>query len=206
MDIVKSDGLPRGAMPTVFEERTLFAPPQAPVIDAQFSKNRSGSVVPVLIFLFMLVPCAGLGYLVWQSTNQVGQLQTQLDQMEAKGNDAVTADLNAKIATLTVDRDALRVEVETIGDSQKMFDENIGRLVGESATLITEIEELLADQRKGGAPIPASLRTIPDTWDDAAIEILQKHVDALRAHKVKVIGPRPVKPKPVEGTISGTPQ
>ncbi|MFT5776201.1 hypothetical protein [Hyphomonas sp.] len=206
MDIVKSDGLPRGAMPTVFEERTLFPPPQAPVIDAEFSKNRSGSVVPVLIFLFMLVPCAGLGYLVWQSTNQVGQLQTQLDQMEAKGNDAVTADLNAKIATLTVDRDALRVEVETIGDSQKMFDENIGRLVGESATLITEIEELLADQRKGGAPIPASLRTIPDTWDDAAIEILQKHVDALRAHKVKVIGPRPVKPKPVEGTISGTPQ
>mgnify|MGYP003624419473 CR=1 FL=1 len=206
MDIVKSDGLPRGNMPTVFEERTLFPPPQAPVIDAQFSKNRSGSVVPVLIFLFMLVPCAGLGYLVWQSTNQVGQLQTQLDQMEAKGNDAVTADLNAKIAALTADRDALRVEVETIGDSQKMFDENIGRLVGESATLITEIEELLADQRKGGPPIPASLKTIPDTWDDAAIEILQKHVDALRAHKVKVIGPRPVKPKPVEGTISGTPQ
>lgn len=206
MDIVKSDGLPRGNMPTVFEERTLFPPPQAPVIDAQFSKNRSGSVVPVLIFLFMLVPCAGLGYLVWQSTNQVGQLQTQLDQMEAKGNDAVTADLNAKIAALTADRDALRIEVETIGDSQKMFDENIGRLVGESATLITEIEELLADQRKGGPPIPVGLKTIPDTWDDAAIEILQKHVDALRAHKVKVIGPRPVKPKPVEGTISGTPQ
>ncbi|WP_340692914.1 hypothetical protein [Hyphomonas sp.] len=206
MDIVKSDGLPRGNMPTVFEERTLFPPPQPPVIDAQFSKNRGGSIVPVLIFLFMLIPCAGLGYLVWQSTNQVGQLQTQLDQMEAKGNDAVTADLNAKIAALTADRDALRVEVETIGNSQKMFDENIGRLVGESATLITEIEELLADQRKGGPPIPASLKTIPETWDDAAIEILQKHVDALRAHKVKVIGPRPVKPKPVEGTISGTPQ
>ncbi|MBU2604724.1 MAG: hypothetical protein KKC43_02385 [Alphaproteobacteria bacterium] len=206
MDIVKSDGLPRGNMPTIFEERTLFPPPQPPIIDAQYSKNRGGSVVPLLIFLFMLVPCAGLGYLVWQSTNQVGQLQTQLDQMEAKGNDAVTADLNAKIAALTADRDALRVEVETIGDSQKMFDENIGRLVGESGTLITEIEELLADQRKGGPAIPASLKTIPDTWDDAAIEILQKHVDALRAHKVKVIGPRPVKPKPVEGTISGTPQ
>lgn len=204
MDIVKSDGLPRGAMPAIFEERTLFPPP--PVIDAQFSKNRSGSVVPVLIFLFMLVPCAGLGYLVWQSTDQVQQLQTQLDDMEAKGNDAVTADLNAKIAALTADRDALRIEVETIGDSQQMFNENIGRLVGESATLITEIEELLADQRKGGPPIPANLKTIPDTWDDAAIEILQKHVDALRAHKVKVIGPRPVKPKPVEGTISGTPQ
>ena len=203
MDIVKSDGLPRGAMPTVFEDRTLFPPP---VIDAQFSKNRSGSVVPVLIFLFMLVPCAGLGYLVWQSTDQVQQLQTQLDDMETKGNDAVTADLNAKIAALTADRDALRIEVETIGDSQQMFDENIGRLVGESATLITEIEELLADQRKGGPPIPTSLKTIPETWDDAAIEILQKHVDALRAHKVKVIGPRPVKPKPVEGTISGTPQ
>lgn len=206
MDIVKSEGLPRGNMPTIFEERTLFPPPQPPIIDAQYSKNRGGSVVPLLIFLFMLVPCAGLGYLVWQSTNQVGQLQTQLDQMEAKGNDAVTADLNAKIAALTADRDALRVEVETIGDSQKMFDENIGRLVGESATLITEIEELLADQRKGGPPIPASLKTIPETWDDAAIDILQKHVDALRAHKVKVIGPRPVKPKPVEGTISGTPQ
>lgn len=203
MDIVKSDGLPRGAMPTVFEDRTLFPPP---VIDAQFSKNRSGSVVPALIFLFMLVPCAGLGYLVWQSTDQVQQLQTQLDDMETKGNDAVTADLNAKIAALTADRDALRIEVETIGDSQQMFDENIGRLVGESATLITEIEELLADQRKGGPPIPTSLKTIPETWDDAAIEILQKHVDALRAHKVKVIGPRPVKPKPVEGTISGTPQ
>ena len=118
----------------------------------------------------------------------------------------MTADLNAKIAALTADRDALRIEVETIGDSQQMFNENIGRLVGESATLITEIEELLADQRKGGPPIPANLKTIPDTWDDAAIEILQKHVDALRAHKVKVIGPRPVKPKPVEGTISGTPQ
>ena len=203
MDIVKSDGLPRGAMPAVFEERTLFPPP---VIDAQFSKNRSGSVVPLLIFLFMLVPCVGLGYLVWQSTDQVQQLQTQLDDMETKGNDAVTADLNAKIAALTADRDALRIEVETIGDSQQMFNENIGRLVGESATLITEIEELLADQRKGGPPIPANLKTIPDTWDDAAIEILQKHVDALRAHKVKVIGPRPVKPKPVEGTISGTPQ
>ena len=203
MDIVKSDGLPRGAMPTVFEDRTLFPPP---VIDAQFSKNRSGSVVPALIFLFMLVPCAGLGYLVWQSTDQVQQLQTQLDDMETKGNDAVTADLNAKIAALTADRDALRIEVETIGDSQQMFNENIGRLVGESATLITEIEELLADQRKGGPPIPANLKTIPDTWDDAAVEILQKHVDALRAHKVKVIGPRPVKPKPVEGTISGTPQ
>lgn len=206
MDIVKSQGLPRGNMPTIFEERTLFPPPQPPIIDAQYSKNRGGSVVPLLIFLFMLVPCAGLGYLVWQSTNQVGQLQTQLDQMEAKGNDAVTADLNAKIAALTADRDALRVEVETIGDSQKMFDENIGRLVGESATLITEIEELLADQRKGGPPIPASLKTIPETWDDAAIDLLQKHVEALRAHKVKVIGPRPVKPKPVEGTISGTPQ
>lgn len=206
MDIVKSDGLPRGNMPTIFEERTLFPPPQPPVIDAQFSKNRSGSVVPILIFLFMLVPCAGLGYLVWQSTDQVQQLQTQLDKMEAEGNDAVAADFNAQIAAITADRDALRVEVETIGDSQKMFDENVGRLVGESATLITEIEELLADQRKGGAPIPANLKTIPDTWDDAAIEILQKHVDALRAHKVKVIGPRPVKPKPVEGTISGTPQ
>jgi len=197
MDIVKSDGLPRGAMPTVFEDRTLFPPP--PVIDAQFSKNRSGSVVPVLIFLFMLVPCVGLGYLVWQ-------MQTQIDQLENDGTVAVVDDLNAKIAALTADRDALRVEVETIGDSQEMFNENIGRLVGESASLITEIEELLADQRKGGPPIPASLKTIPETWDDAAIEILQAHVDALRAHKVKVIGPRPVKPKPVEGTISGTPQ
>ena len=206
MNIVRSEGLSRGNMPTVFEERTLFPPPQAPVIDAQFSKNRSGSVVPILIFLFMLVPCAGLGYLVWQSTDQVQQLQGQLDTIKAEGDKALTDDFNAKIAALTADRDALRVEVETIGESQAMFDENIGRLVGESAALITEIEELLADQRKGGAPIPANLKTIPETWDDAAIEILQKHVDALRAHKVKVIGPRPVKPKPVEGTISGTPQ
>jgi hypothetical protein len=199
MDIVKSDGLPRGNMPTVFEERTLFPPPQAPVIDAQFSKNRSGSVVPLLIFLFMLVPCVGLGYLVWQ-------MQTQIDQLKNDGNVAVIADLESKITALTTDRDALRVEVETIGSNQKMFDENIGRLVGESAALITEIDELLADQRKGGPPIPENLKTIPATWDDAAIEILQAHVDALRAHKVKVIGPRPVKPKPVEGTISGTPQ
>jgi hypothetical protein len=206
MNIVKSEGLPRGNMPTVFEERTLFAPPQAPVIDAQFSKNRSGSVVPILIFFFMLIPIGGLGYLVWQSTDQVQQLQTKLDQVEAKGNEEMTADFNARIAALTDERDGLKVQLASIGEGKTMFDENVGRLVGESAALIREIEELLADQRKGAAPIPADLKTIPDTWDDAAIDILQKHADALKAHKVKVIGKTPVKPKPVEGTISGTPQ
>ncbi|KCZ93337.1 hypothetical protein [Hyphomonas johnsonii] len=206
MEIVKSEGLSHGSMPTVFEERTLFSPPQPPVIDAQYSQKRGGSVLPAIIFLFMLVPCAGLGYMVYQSSGQVEEMRQQIEGMKTDDTAGEIAGLNAQIAALTTERDALKVEVTTVTDSQSMFDKDIGRLVSESAALTTEINDLLAGQRKGGPAIPVSLRTIPDTWDDQAIEILQKHVDGLKAHKVKVIGNRPLPPKPTTGTISGTPR
>lgn len=203
MDIVKSDNLPQGQMPTIFEDRTLFPPPS--VVDAKFSERRGGGgvVVPLLIFGFMLIPLLGIGWFAWQSSQQVGALTAEIKKMDVAGTEAKIADLNTKINSITVERDALNVQIATLNQNKGMFEQDIGRLVNESAALVKEIDDLLAGPRRGRAPLPANLRTVPPTWDDAAIAILQGHVDALKAHRLKVIGTTPVVIQPVEGTITG---
>ncbi len=203
MDIVKTDNLPQGQMPTIFEDRTLFPPP--PVIDAKFSQQRTSSpIVPILIFTFMLIPLLGLGYFAWSSSQQVAKLTATIEDMDMKGTEAKIAELNAKINAVTAEKDALNVQIATLNQNKGLFEQDIGRLVNESASLVKEIDDLLAGPRRGRAPLPANLRTIPQTWDDAAIAVLQGHVDALKAHRLKVIGTTPVTSQPSEGTISGS--
>ncbi|MDP1556398.1 MAG: hypothetical protein Q8L84_13155 [Hyphomonas sp.] len=195
MNIVKSDNLSHGQMPTVFEDRTLFPPP--PVIDAQFSRRRSGgSILPIVIFLFMLLPLAFLGWLALESREQISQLTVQRDALVKDQVAAETAGLNNRIQTITAERDALRVQLATMSQNKDQYDQSIAPLVEESAALVKEINDLLDGPRRGREPLPVSLRTIPETWDDAAIAILQQHVDALKAHRLKVIGTTPVQPAP----------
>ncbi len=200
MDIVKSENFSHGGMPTVFEDRTLFPPP---VIDATFEPKRSSPLVPLLIFGFMLLPVLGLGYLALQSNSQVTELTKKLDDIDLEAQAKALGGLQAKIDTLTAERDALKVEVATVASSQDLFKDNIAKLINQSTALVTEIDKIRKEQRPNSPAIPTNLRTIPPTWDDAAIDILQKHVDALNAHKVKVIGVQPLARPVTEGTVSG---
>jgi hypothetical protein len=126
MEVVRSDNLSQGQMPTIFEDRTLFPPP---VIDAKFSQKPSMPVLPLVIFGFMLVPMLALGYFAFD-------LKTQLDKIDIEAQNAKVAVLGDQIVKLEDERDDLKIQVATIGANQKMFDEGIGRLVGESAALV----------------------------------------------------------------------
>lgn len=201
MNIVTSENLSHGQMPAVFEDRTLFPPP--PVIDAKFTERRSGNpIVPILIFLVMLLPLAFLGWLVMDSRQQIGQLTEQRDTLVRDQVATETASLNSQIQAMTAERDALKVQLATVSQNKNQYDQTIAPLVEESAALVKEINDLLAGPRRGREPLPANLRAIPETWDDAAIAILQQHIDALKAHRLKVIGTTAVQPAP-KPVISG---
>lgn len=177
MDIVKSDNLPHGTMPTVFEDRTLF--PTPPVIDARYSERKGSWVLPAVIFGFMLVPLAGLGFFVVSLNNQLGEIR-------AEGNDEKIEALNAQINLLKEENQALEIQVTTVANTEKAFDRDIGRLIAEISAQVKDIDDLRRF-RQNAPNIPADKRTIPDTWDDAAIAILQERVNFLKDHRTKVL-------------------
>lgn len=202
MDIVKTDNLPQGQMPTIFEDRTLFPPP--PVIDARYKTTRSTNwVVPTLIFAFMSVLLLGAAWFAYSSEKRASDLEARIDGMVDEQVKAETSQLNAEIVKISAERDALAGQLATLSQNRDQFDRNLGRLITESAALVKEIDELLAvAPRLRGPRIPAALTSIPADWDAPSTAVLQRHVDLLKEHRIKVINHRdPTRPS--EGTISG---
>lgn len=177
MDIVKTDNLPHGQMPTVFEDRTLFPPP--PVIDARYTERKGSWVLPAVIFGFMLLPLAGLGGIAYY-------LNGELNTLKAAGNtDKITA-LEADIVALKEQNASLEQQNTQIISSRGDFDKDIGRLIKESAALVADIDDL-RKYRTNSPRIEDRLRKIPDNWDDDAIAKLQMHVDELKLLRTKVL-------------------
>lgn len=184
MSIVNpGDSGPR--VPAIFDDRVIFGYPEpnqpAPPAPAP-QKSGGGAVTAAFVMFFiMLIPCAILGWLMFDLSNRVAVTESQ-----------ATAALEARITQLTsagAGKDTRIAELEqqainlrnTQAQQRELiasFSPSIRVQLEERQARIERIAVLLSAEPGGEQLLPTNLRTIPP-WDTEGVRILTAHNRAL---------------------------
>lgn len=134
------------------------------------------------MFAIMLIPCAILGYLVWNLNGEIGKIKTGAE-MESKQQIEKLTRENGQLTTAVADRDKLILTRDnSIKDRDLLiasFSPPVRNLLQERQIRVDRIAVLLSSGDNGADQLPASLRDMP-AWDTTAVAILTDHNQKLK--------------------------
>lgn len=191
MSVVNPDDYRQGGVPTVFEDRTIFPPPEVIGQRVQEKEKVATRQSPVMGIVALLA-LGGCGFLGWN----VMQLQNEISGIQEVGTADEIADLNGVI------RD-LRVEIADLNDQQAQFAE-FGNLLEDAAGLREQIDELVSQPQRVNLPrdLRELIKDVPEDWSDPSKAILADYLQGQRDARTAIRNwpPRPTQQRSTNPT------
>jgi hypothetical protein len=184
MSIVNpGDSGPR--VPAVFDDRVIFGYPepaqQAPPPPPPQKSGGSAVAAAFGMFFIMLIPCAILGWLVYDLNSRVSATEGQATvALETRITELTTANASKDSRIVELEQEAVR-QRNTLAQQRELiasFSPSIRAQLEERQARVERIAVLLSAEPGGESLMPANLRTIPP-WDTEGVRILTAHNRAL---------------------------
>jgi flagellar basal body-associated protein FliL len=171
-------------VPAVFDDRVIFGYPDQSRPPPPPPPKGGGSMGAVLaVFAVMLIPCAILGYLVWNMSNEIGTIKADAEK-DSQAQITRLTDTNVQLTAAVADRDktilAKENEIKNANLLIASFSPIVRSLLDERQVRVDRIAVLLSSGDNGADQLPANLRNMP-VWDTSAVAILTDHNDKLKA-------------------------